>query len=66
MRLTFGIKIGLAISILAVGATAGSVGFFYTNTKAIVLQQMGNRLKDIGRTASHLFGPEEKKAIQLL
>lgn len=66
MKLPFGVKIGLAISVLAVGATAGSIGFFYSNTKTIMLAQMGNRLKDIGRTAAHLFGPEEKKAIELL
>lgn len=63
MKLRFSFKIGLAISLLAVGATSGSLIYFYSHSKAMLLQQMGNRLKDIGRTSIYLFGPDERKAI---
>ncbi len=63
MKLPFSFKIGLAISLLAVGATSGSLVFFYSQSKSMLLFQMGNRLKDIGRTSIYLFGPEERKAI---
>ena len=66
MKLPFSFKIGLAISILAVGATSSSLVFFYTKSKTMLLDQMGSRLKDIGRTSLYLFGSDELKAISKL
>lgn len=63
MRLPFSYKIGLAISLLAVGATSGSLFYFYSHSKTMLLEQMGNRLKDIGRTSIYLIGEEERQAI---
>ena len=63
MRFPFGLKLGLAISTLAVGVTTSAVTIFYLNTKETVLNQMKRRLLDVGHTGSFLFGPEERAAI---
>ncbi len=66
MRIGFGVKIGIAISVLAVGITSASLSLFYAETRSMLLFQMGNRLKDIGRTAEHLFTVEHVQAIAAL
>lgn len=66
MKIPFYVKLVLAITTLAVGATAISVITFYQHSRTLLLDQMGNRLKDIGRTATYLFGEEERQAIKRL
>jgi len=63
MRWSFSKKLYVAFTAIAVGVTAGSLLYFYTQTKAIVLHQMGNRLKDIGRASANLFTDREMNAI---
>ena len=66
MRFPFALKIGMAISILSVGVTSTSVYFYYAKTKQIVLNQMAERLRDVGRSAAFLVDDEDKKKIQRL
>ncbi|MFN8391839.1 MAG: adenylate/guanylate cyclase domain-containing protein [Bdellovibrionota bacterium] len=66
MRWTFRRKLYAAISLLVVGSTAGSLLFFYLETKGLLLEQMGDRLEDVGRTAIHYFTPEERESIKKL
>jgi class 3 adenylate cyclase/HAMP domain-containing protein len=64
MKWTFRRKLYAAITLLAVGSTAASLLYFYIEMKSTLLEQMGDRLEDIGRTAIHFFGPEERQAIR--
>ncbi len=66
MRWSFSKKLYICFSAIAVGVTAGSLLYFYTQTKAIVLHQMGNRLKDIGKISTYLFTDQELGAIENL
>jgi two-component system sensor histidine kinase ChiS len=66
MKFPFAVKIGLAISLLSVGVTSSSVYFFYSKTNQIVLNQMSERLKDVGRQGASLLEQDEKKTIQRL
>ncbi len=63
VQIPFSIKLGVAITLLAVGATTASVMLFYHQGKSLLIEQMGGRLKDIGRTASFLIGAPEREAI---
>ncbi|OQY56880.1 MAG: hypothetical protein B6247_02250 [Candidatus Parabeggiatoa sp. nov. 2] len=64
MKLSFRLKIGLAISLLAVSMTSTSVYFFYSNTYSIVLNQMTKRLKDVGRTGTFLLDEQARAYIK--
>ena len=64
MNWSFSKKLYAAFSFLALGSTAGSLLYFYVQTKDLVLEQMGNRLKDVGKTAVHLFTVEDLKALR--
>ncbi|MEM6445596.1 MAG: SpoIIE family protein phosphatase [Cyanobacteria bacterium P01_D01_bin.123] len=63
MRFPFGLKLGLAISLLSVGVTSGSVYHFYTSAYKITIAQIADRLKDIGRTGTFLFEESDRRAI---
>ena len=60
---SYAFKLGLTFVILLMGCTSASLFFVYNQTKPLLLGQMGSRLADIGRTASHLFGEGEFLAI---
>ncbi len=61
----FSFKIALAIALLTVGATtSGAVWFFYSQTRAIVIETMQKRLGEVAQTASHLFGEEEREILK--
>lgn len=66
MKFPFAVKIGLAISLLSVGVTSTSVYFFYSKTNQIVLNQMSERLKDVGRQGASSLEQDEKQTIQQL
>ncbi|MEO0853805.1 MAG: HAMP domain-containing protein, partial [Cyanobacteria bacterium J06648_11] len=63
MRFPFGLKLGLAISLLSVGVTSGSVYYFYTSAYRVAIQQVAERLKDIARTGTFLLGEEERDVL---
>lgn len=62
----FGVKLGLAISLLSVGITTGSVYFFYSTTHQLILDQMQARLQTAGRLSLPLFDQAAKARIQRL
>lgn len=55
MRWSFGVKLGLILSVIAVLFTSCSVFYFYSNTRDIIFKQMSARLLDVGRTGAYLF-----------
>jgi HAMP domain-containing protein len=66
MRLTFGVKLGLFVSLLAVGSTsAGLISFFFI-TRQNVWGEMSARLGDIGRAGQFLLTEEHRQAIDRL
>jgi hypothetical protein len=63
---SFGIKIGIALLVLTVFSTGSAVFFIYVQTHNMVLELMGDRLKDIGRTGTYLFNEEDRESIKRL
>lgn len=66
IQVPFRIKLAVAISTIAVGITSISLYFFYTTTYRIVLHQIGERLKNVGHTGSHLFNETAREQIKRL
>ncbi len=66
LRISFGVKIGLAISLLAVGVTTLNVYLFYSRTRDMVYKQTTERLADIGRTGAFLLDEEQREIIKRL
>ncbi|MCE9596653.1 MAG: HAMP domain-containing protein [Spirochaetia bacterium] len=64
MRFPFAVKLALAISILAVSATGLSVFFVFQTTRSMVIRLMGDRLKDVGRTAQFMLEEDDRAAIK--
>lgn len=66
MRLTFGMKLGLLVSLLCVGTTSAGLLSFYFITRQNVWGEMASRLADIGRTGQFLLTDEHRAAIDRL
>ncbi len=64
MKIPFSVKIGLAISILAIGITTFNVYLFYSKTSDMVYAQTVNRLSDIGRTGAFLLDEAQQESIK--
>jgi diguanylate cyclase (GGDEF)-like protein len=63
MRDSFGIKLGVAITLLTVGLSTASVYYFYSVTSDLVSRQVTGRLKDIGHTSTFLFTKKDRESI---
>ncbi|MGL5508495.1 MAG: response regulator [Microcoleaceae cyanobacterium] len=63
MKSSFGKKLVLAISLLSVGVTSGSLFFSYVTTKNLVISQMKGRLADVGRTGVFLLDENQRNHI---
>ena len=61
---SYAFKLGLTLVLALMASTSVSLYFVYNQTKPMLLAQMGSRLIDIGRTASHLFGDKEYAELQ--
>ncbi len=57
-QMPFAVKVALLISIPFCLTTAGISFLIYFQSKGIILQQMGDRLKDIGRAGTLLYTPQ--------
>ncbi|MCB0322369.1 MAG: HAMP domain-containing protein [Bdellovibrionales bacterium] len=66
MKISFATKVWISIAILSVGIACSSVTYLYSQSKALLLNQMGSRLADVGRTAVEFFGPEERELLKRL
>ncbi len=63
MHISFGIKLGLAITVLTVGLTTVSMYYFYTASTALVRRQVAGRLQAIGHTSTFLFDAKTRDSI---
>jgi hypothetical protein len=63
---SYSFKLGLTFAVLLLASTGTSVVMVYSRTKPLLLAQMGSRLEDIGRTATHLFGDKEFTEIEFI
>ncbi|MBX7058035.1 MAG: adenylate/guanylate cyclase domain-containing protein [Leptospirales bacterium] len=66
MRVPFALKIGGAMSILALFISGASVFFIYTQARELTLTLIGSRLKDLGGAGVYLFTPEDRRQLKLL
>ena len=66
MRFPFALKLGIAVSSLAVLTTGLASYWIFHQGRSIVIDQMSNRLKDIGRAGSYLFQEQEIDALKEL
>jgi len=62
-RISFGLKLGLAIFFLSTGITSASVYYFYSTTQKMVLRQTQEQLRRIGYLATFLFDEDTRKSI---
>ncbi len=63
MRISFGIRLGIAITALTVGITTVSVYYFYAFSSRLILQQVTGRLRDVGYLGTFLFDEKARESI---
>ncbi len=63
MRISFGLKLGISITLLTLGISTASLYYFYSITSKLVMEQIRGRLKDIGSTSAFLFSNEDRESI---
>ena len=66
LHFPFFAKLALVISLLIVLSTGGSSYYIFLEAKALTLESMGSRLRDIGRTGAYLFGKQHRKDLAYL
>ena len=66
MRVGFGLKVGLAISLVSLGSTGFGVVYLYNAMRANIWQQMEHRVKDVARTGLFLLEAPERRSIETL
>lgn len=66
MKFSFGIKVGIAVTLLTASVTGISVYYLYSKTRKFTIDQINGRLIDIGHTATFLFGKEDRERIKRL
>jgi diguanylate cyclase (GGDEF)-like protein len=62
----FGLKLGLAVTLLTVGLTTASVYHFYEQARTLVRRQVTGRLRDIGHTSTFMLSNADRDAIARL
>ena len=65
-ELSFAVKVMLMISVPFCLITSGIVFLIYFQSKDIILEQMSNRLKNVGRAGALLFTPQHIEDIKVL
>lgn len=64
MKFSFGLKLGIVISVLSVSLTGLCVYYFYTTTYQMTIKQMGKNLRDVGNVGALLFDHETREALK--
>ncbi len=65
-RLSFSSRMAVGIFALSLLLTGSGGLFYYYSIYNLVINQLGARLKDVGRTGAYLFGPEERSMMERL
>ena len=63
MRLSFKYKLSLLFALVSLSIAGVSVYLLYSRAHELVLEQIGNRLRDVGSVGAFLLGPEERTHI---
>lgn len=63
MRNSFGIKLGVSITLLTVGISTASLYYFYSITSDLVMGQIIGRLKAVGNNSTFLFSNDDRESI---
>ncbi len=66
MKFSFGIKVGIAVTLLTVSVTGISMYYLYSKIRQFTIDQINGRLIDIGHTATFLFTGEDRERIKRL
>ena len=66
LRISFRTRIGLTLSVFSLVLTVSAGAFYYLSVKRVIVEQIGSRLMDVGRTGAYLFGDADRRAIQSL
>ena len=66
MRLGFGFKVGVSISLVSLGSTGFGVAYLYTAMRENIWQQMQHRVRDVARTGLFLLEHSQRQAIERL
>jgi diguanylate cyclase (GGDEF)-like protein len=61
--LSFGLRLGVAVTALTVSLTTVSVYHFYKQTQTLMRQQITGRLRDIGHTSTFMLSNADRDAI---
>ncbi len=62
--LSFGIKIGVLISVISILAISLGIYYFYANVNSMIWNMMGKRLMDTGKTGASLFQEKDRMDIR--
>ncbi len=63
MRISFGIKLGISITLLTLGISTASLYYFYSITSKLVRNQITERLKAVGSNSTFLFSNKDRESI---
>ncbi|MEM9301255.1 MAG: SpoIIE family protein phosphatase [Pseudomonadota bacterium] len=63
VQVPFALKIGMAICVLTGVLLGGCVLYFFQSTESIIIDQMRNRLRDIGQTGAYAFDRSMREKI---
>ncbi|GEM_PF-4524417 len=66
MLLPFKHKLAILFVLISLSISGGSVYLLYQHTRSILLEQIGQRLRDVGSVGAFLLGPEERAHIARL
>jgi serine phosphatase RsbU (regulator of sigma subunit) len=65
MRTSFTLKLGILITLLTLVVTGGTLAYFYSHTKDLILEEVRGRLSDIAHTGTYLFRAQDRELISL-
>ncbi|WP_254174569.1 ATP-binding protein [Planktothrix pseudagardhii] len=63
MRISFGLKLGILITLLTTGISTASLYYFYSITSDLVKRQIAGQLKAVGSNSNFLFSKEDREMI---
>ncbi len=66
MRISFSLKVAIAIAFVSLAASTSAMGYYYLQLKDKVWSEMSRRLRDIGKTGQALFTEEQRQAMVAL
>ncbi|HBS06873.1 MAG TPA: hypothetical protein DEA96_18025 [Leptospiraceae bacterium] len=63
MRISFSLKVAIAIAFVSLAASTSAMGYYYLQLKDKIWSEMSRRLRDIGKTGQAMFTAEQRQAM---